>query len=57
MRVYISEKEAQLIRLDLIMEKDYMTDSQQAIVRTILDRIDLCEQLQNNERRANENAK
>lgn len=53
MRLYLNDKEARLIRVSLLMERVNMTDNQQDMVDTILDRMDLCDKLQNNERKSN----
>lgn len=54
MRLFLNDKEARLIRLCLSMERGCMTDDQQATVDRIIFRMDLCDQLKNNERRSKE---
>lgn len=55
MRLYLNDKEARLIKLTLTYDRAMMDDKNQEIVDKVLERIDLCEQLQNNERRAKAN--
>lgn len=54
MRLYLNDKEARLIRVCLSMERGCMTNDQQDTVDRIIDRMDLCDKLQNNERRSKE---
>ena len=55
MRLYLSEKETRLLRAAIMVSSAGMTKEQQDMAHTIIDRIDLCDKLQNNERRAKEN--
>lgn len=56
MRLYLNDKEARLIKLTLSYNRGKMVDEQQKVVDRILDRIDLCEKLQNNERGSKKDA-
>ena len=56
MRLYLNNKEAQLIRVTLLLSVKDMTQNQQEMVHTIVDRMDLCDKLQNSERRAKDYA-
>ena len=55
MRLYLSDKEVRLVKLTLNYDRIMMNDKNQKIVDKILDRIELCEKLQNSERRAIDN--
>lgn len=58
MRLYLSDKEAKVIKtaLHILLSNTYDFETEQAIYR-VKERIDLCEQLQNSERRSNGYAK
>ena len=56
MRLYLNDKEARLIKLTLSYDKAMMDDKNRDMVEKVIERIELCEQLQNNERRSKDNA-
>lgn len=56
MRIYLSKKEADLIRRNVAVTYAMMTPNQQDMVERIIDRIDLCEKLQQSERKAKDDA-
>lgn len=56
MRLYLSDKEARLIRATLQKSSKDMTPDQQMTAQIIVDRMDICDKLQNSERRAKDNA-
>lgn len=49
MRLYLSKKEANLIKAALAMEMCNMTIEQKSIATAVLDRIALCDKLQKSE--------
>lgn len=55
MRLYLNKKEASMVRTALVLCMAQMNEAQRNTAERILDRIDLCEKLQNNERRSMEN--
>lgn len=57
MRLFLSDKEARLIRTTILVSVASMTKEQQATAHQIIDRMDLCDKLQNNERRSKEDAR
>lgn len=56
MRLFLSDKEARLLRATILLQVVCMNKEQQNMAHTIIDRMDLCDKLQNNERRSKENA-
>lgn len=56
MRLYLNDKEARLIRATILVSVASMTKEQQDMAHTIIDRMDLCDKLQNNERRSKDDA-
>lgn len=56
MRLYLSPKEAQLVRASLLVSMATMNKGQQDIANRVLDRIDMCEKLQDSEWRAKADA-
>ena len=52
MRLYLNNKEAELIKLTLSYDRGMMDDKNQEIVDKIIERIDLCEQLQKSENKS-----
>lgn len=54
MKLYLSDKEARLIRATIMVSVASMTKEQQNMAHTIIDRMDLCDKLRNNERRSRE---
>lgn len=49
MRLYLSKKEANLIKVALALEMCNMTDEQKSLASAVLDRIALCDKLQKSE--------
>ncbi|MBP3683377.1 MAG: hypothetical protein J6J12_00230 [Oscillospiraceae bacterium] len=54
MRLFLNDKEARLIKLTLSYDRAMMDDKNQVMVDKIIERIELCEQLQSNERKSKE---
>lgn len=52
MRLFLSDIEARLIRAALIANMVYLNEDHQDTAQKIIDRMDLCEKLQNSERKA-----
>lgn len=52
MRLYLNDKEARLIKLTLSYDRAMMDDKNQEIADKIIERIDLCEQLQKSENKS-----
>ncbi len=52
MRLFLNDKEARLIRATILVTVANMTKEQQEQAHRIIDRMDLCEKLQNNERKS-----
>ena len=52
MRLYLNEKEARLIKLTLCYDRARMDDKHQEMVDKIVERIELCEQLQKSENKS-----
>ena len=51
MRLYLSKKEAIVVKSALRTARLYSDDEIDEILQTVLERMELCEQLQNNERK------
>lgn len=52
MRLFLSDHVAQLIRVSLNVNMACMTEDQKDTAQKIIDRMELCEKLQNSERKA-----
>lgn len=52
MRLYLSKKEARLVRATLLLASAASTKEQRETIEKVIDRIDLCERLQDSERQS-----